>query len=235
MARAARDAARPVRTPARPIGSKKKRWYRRIPTGVIYTVIGGVLTVLILPAVTRQWDDRQKAHELKVALVAEMAATTARAIGESVTQLTTNQSELPIQGRWSTDSLRIEAKLNSYFSPAIVRRWQTHRTRVAALIRAAGAVSPVPHDLDSWEYVAVYDGVESIAGLTDDETKDLVSVLTEDHDDRQTSIEVAILFFAGLSDFLIDFENKVASAVLRAEPEGFSTTRRDLIRDITGI
>jgi hypothetical protein len=54
--------------------------WRRIPTPVIVTLIGLALSAWLLPAITRQWDDRQKAHELKSAIVAEMAAATAPAL-----------------------------------------------------------------------------------------------------------------------------------------------------------
>jgi hypothetical protein len=57
---------------------QRRRW-RRIPTPLIITLIGIVLSAWLLPAITRQWDDRQKAHQVKSALVTEMAEANARA------------------------------------------------------------------------------------------------------------------------------------------------------------
>jgi hypothetical protein len=64
----------------------KKRWrlyHLTLPTPVVATVVGVVLSALLslwlIPAFTRQWDDRQKAHDLKAALIAEMATASAQA------------------------------------------------------------------------------------------------------------------------------------------------------------
>jgi hypothetical protein len=50
----------------------RRRW--RIPTSIVVTFLGIALTAWLLPAFTRQWDDRQKANELKARLVQEIAA-----------------------------------------------------------------------------------------------------------------------------------------------------------------
>jgi hypothetical protein len=64
----------------------KKRLLRRVPTSLVVTLLGIALTAWLLPAITRQWNDRQKAHELKAAVVAQIAAATARALtgGEDI-------------------------------------------------------------------------------------------------------------------------------------------------------
>jgi hypothetical protein len=56
---------------------KKRRLLRRIPKSLVVTLLGIALTAWLLPAITRQWGDRQKAHELKAALIEDMAAATA--------------------------------------------------------------------------------------------------------------------------------------------------------------
>jgi hypothetical protein len=57
---------------------KKRPLLRRVPTSLIVTLLGIALTAWLLPAFTRQWADRQNAHEVQAALVADMASATAR-------------------------------------------------------------------------------------------------------------------------------------------------------------
>src|SRR6266513_667328 len=66
---------------------KKKRLFNRIPTSLLVTLIGIALTAWLLPAFTRQWDDRQKAHELKAALASQVAVATAKSLTRSREQL----------------------------------------------------------------------------------------------------------------------------------------------------
>ena len=61
---------------------KKRPLLRRVPTSLVVTLIGIALTAWLLPAFTRQWDDRQKAHELKASIVTDMASATAQMVGE---------------------------------------------------------------------------------------------------------------------------------------------------------
>jgi len=64
---------------------KKKpllRRLRRPPTAVLVTLLGIVLTAWLLPAVTRQWNDRQSAHTVQAGIVSDMTAITARALQE---------------------------------------------------------------------------------------------------------------------------------------------------------
>jgi hypothetical protein len=44
---------------------KKRPLLRRVPTSLLVTLLGIALTAWLLPAFTRQWDDRQKAQELQ--------------------------------------------------------------------------------------------------------------------------------------------------------------------------
>ncbi len=47
------------------------------------TLLGIALTDWLLPAFTRQWDDRQKARELKAAVITQVAAATAAQLVET--------------------------------------------------------------------------------------------------------------------------------------------------------
>jgi len=58
----------------------------RVPATVVVTLVGIALTAWLLPAFTRQWDDRQKERQLKAEIVKEMASATSRALvgGEAI-------------------------------------------------------------------------------------------------------------------------------------------------------
>ena len=56
--------------------TRSRRWLR-VPKAVLITVLGLALSAWLIPAMTRQWDDRQREHELKAGVVADMASSTA--------------------------------------------------------------------------------------------------------------------------------------------------------------
>jgi hypothetical protein len=126
-------------------GSRTRRaFWRRIPTPLLITLVGLVLSAWLLPAITRQWDDRQKAHELKSAIVTDMASATAPALigGEAnwkppvlrpgKTNVVDAGGQLPPATRarlghdWALASLRIEARLRAYFPKDVVQAWQIY-------------------------------------------------------------------------------------------------------------
>ena len=124
--------------------SRPLLFWRRIPTPLLVTLVGLVLSAWLLPAITRQWDDRQKAHELKSAIVADMASATAPALigGEAnwkphvsrpgkarvvhVEGQLTPAAKARLGHDWSLASLRIEARLRAYFSNHVVQAWQIY-------------------------------------------------------------------------------------------------------------
>src|SRR5215471_7729030 len=62
---------------------EKKPFLRRVrrpPTALFVTLLGIVLTAWLLPAVTRQWNDRQSAHMVQAGIVSDMTAATARTL-----------------------------------------------------------------------------------------------------------------------------------------------------------
>ena len=110
---------------------KWSRWRIKVPTSVTVTLLGVALTAWLLPAFTRQWDDRQRAHELEVGLVSEIAAATADAVttGETLqTQAGVTKSPRALAHRqWSTAALRLDGRLRAYFPDStVVAAWQIY-------------------------------------------------------------------------------------------------------------
>ena len=54
-----------------------------MPTPIVVTVIGALLSAWIIPAVTRQWQDQQKVRELKASLVTRIGRDTTEALVKS--------------------------------------------------------------------------------------------------------------------------------------------------------
>jgi hypothetical protein len=113
---------------------------------LVLTLVGAILSVLIVPAFTRQWQDRQKERELKRALVADIGASVTealktsqfvnlnlfgRAAGEPASgreqQRVFNESQI----EWEIQSARIGSQLRAYFpGTGLGRDWQEYSETV---------------------------------------------------------------------------------------------------------
>jgi hypothetical protein len=117
---AAPEAAEPQEKAEPQAEPRKRRWWRfKIPTAVIVTLVGIALTAWLLPAFTRQWDDRQKERALKAKLVADMAAASAQMVIEGEDFLASGRNAVPSGHRhslaWSRAQLMVGARLRAYF------------------------------------------------------------------------------------------------------------------------
>ena len=116
-----------------------------MPSSVIITLVGIALTAWLLPAFTRQWDDRQKAHDLKAAITNDMATATAQALFGGKTRYqagpngsllaavgpTTEASEAAAIRQWELSSFQIEAKLRANFTDrTISTTWREYSDSV---------------------------------------------------------------------------------------------------------
>ena len=125
------DAAAPE-APAKAteeIEAKPLRW-PRVPTPIVVAFLGLVLGSWLIPAFTRQWDDRQKAGELKASIVAEIASATGRALLDAHEAsiappgAASSGGAIPPAGKdWSVANLQIRARLQAYFGPRAVDHW----------------------------------------------------------------------------------------------------------------
>jgi hypothetical protein len=104
--------------------------WRRVPIPLLVTLIGIVLSAWLLPAFTRQWDDRQKAGEVRASVIYEAASATARALTDAQDAAfaetwkgSTRPTSPPSAKEWAVASLRIQARLQAYFEPDALERW----------------------------------------------------------------------------------------------------------------
>jgi hypothetical protein len=143
---------------AAPAAAKEKkplfRRLRRPPTALFVTLLGIALSAWLFPALTRQWDDRQKANELKTALVAQIASASAQALigGQDILVNRLRQisrvDAVPIrvtapagERRWAIASTAIETRIRAYF-PGVNIAWKAYAILVDGLLLDAAYVDP---------------------------------------------------------------------------------------------
>jgi hypothetical protein len=242
------------------VPAARRRWFQ-VPKAVLVTVAGLALSAWLFPALTRQWDDRQKEHELKAAVVADMASATARALvgGEAIWsgRRPTKQGRSRIGDQWALSAIEIEARIRTYFSSSVVASWLVYSWAVdrfidARHISAAAALQDAvnrevtldPRVSDRAAQLLVLgentDGPVPNFGLDPDSKTPnsdrtnlhkLSSMLAPDIR-RYRGLPREIVIWTALEKSLLGFEQAVADEILRSHATGFSTTRRDLLHDL---
>jgi hypothetical protein len=236
----------------------RERRRMRVPTSVVVTVSLALLSVWIAPAFARQWDDRQKARELQAAFAEGVASATAAAVGAGLTAIETGRRPTPrAREGWDADRLRVEAKLRAYF-PSRVPQWQSLATRIDVLVRyarpmhgAAAAGGPVWSENPSYRFLAIIlqqvlapeRKLRPAPPSREPRSKGgkLAAAVMRIGNDRQSSrrevrsarqLRIDHLQTTIRDDMLRSIE-LLNNAILRESPEGFSTSRGDLLRDLT--
>lgn len=62
-----------------PTKAVRSRWWW-LPKPILLTLFGAAISAWLIPAFTRQWQDRQKEREIKVALVSDIGDSTSDAL-----------------------------------------------------------------------------------------------------------------------------------------------------------
>ena len=218
---------------------KKRPRLLRVPTSLVVTLVGIALTAWLLPAFTRQWDDRQKAHEFKAALVTDMAIATARALtgGENLlySPRPTTARPSPARQDWSRESLQIEARLRAYLPAAAIDAWNGYAKIV-----------------DNALTVASGNPATDLRGLTTEPTYDPAYHQSRAYENAWSAaskslldfVRPYVLFFGGgglaskiakyaeLERRLLKLNQAIAMEVLRSHLDGYSTTSYGFFRDL---
>jgi hypothetical protein len=252
------DEAPEANVPAAAV--RRRQWFR-VPTAVLVTVAGLALSAWLFPALTRQWDDRQKEHELKAAVVADIASATARTLvgGEAIWsgRPLTKQGRSRIGDQWALSAIEIEARIRTYFSSSVVASWLVYSWAVdrfidARHVSAAAALQDAvnrevtldPRVSDRAAQLLVLGentdgpvpnfGVDPNSKTPTTDRKNLarlISMLAPDIK-RYRDRPIVIATWTALEKGLLGFEQAVADEILRSHATGFSTTRRDLLQDL---
>ena len=75
---AAGEPAERARESVSPNAVRPRLWW--VPKTLLFTLFGAALSAWLIPAFTRQWQDRQKEREIKVALVSDIGDSTSDAL-----------------------------------------------------------------------------------------------------------------------------------------------------------
>lgn len=244
---------------ADPAAARRSWRWMRIPKAVLVTLLGLGLSAWLLPALTRQWDDRQREHELKAAIVADMASSSARALvgGEAIwsERPLTKQARERIGDQWALSALEIEAKLRSYFPSSVVASWQVYSWAVdrfidAHHVSAAAALQDAVSRqtrLDSRvsdaaaQLLVLGENTQSpaprfVADTTTDKknVRLLKRMLSSDIERyrRKYEIQPIVARWTALEKRVLGLEQAVAEQILGSNAAGFSTTSRDLLNDL---
>jgi hypothetical protein len=237
----------------------KRPWrWLNVPKAALVTVLGLALSAWLLPALTRQWDDRRREHEFKAAIVADIASSTARALvgGEAIWsgkgRPLTDQERARLRDQWALSALEIEAQLRSYFPGSVAASWEVYSWVVDRFIDA--------------NHVSVAEGLgDAVNGqvrldsrVSDAAAQLLVSAETflppgptfagDRQTDRQSVRRLeqmlapdmkryrdengSISTWSALERRVLGVEQAVADQILGSDAAGFSTTWGDLLNDL---
>jgi hypothetical protein len=204
---------------------------------VLVTASITLLTAWLFPALSHQWQDRQKARELTAALVARIGKETSQALITSDFLSSERLRPSASPGRfnqeafnaldlaWRTSSAEIDAQLQAYYSQAVVRHWQQY-----ALLVQHTYFLPTPDRRQRMgtleelrKYVPMRFGTKTLDRLKSP------WIVRTGHVAGSTS---AVLAYLNVTAALLDEERELIAQILDDHPEGFSTRPQDLAHDL---
>lgn len=262
MEESAPAAAASKENVAEDVKPHRERRPRHVPTSVLVTFAGIALTAWLLPAFTRQWDDRQKAQELKAAIVADMASATARALvgGEAVwADPPRKVDRAKIADDWARSSLAIEARLRAYLPERIVTAWQIYtwmvdrftgggRAQAQAALNSADlslhGEPPIRLDSGAARAAAHVLNIGRLQGLVStgpsfeaNERLEKSALIGIEQDALEPYLESSddkseTSSLNEVQSSLVSFQEELTREVLAAHATGFSTSGRDLLNDL---
>jgi hypothetical protein len=223
---------------------KKKRLFHRIPTSLLVTLLGIALTAWLLPAFSKQWDDKQEARKLKAAFAAQIAAATADSLtrsrvvldGASRTRsgLTFTAATARLGEQWLTERIKIESELRAYADSgsaisALIAYDQTMQT-LFLLVSNPWAIQ----ELLAGSGIVAKKLARSLGQRVEDLRADLQIIIgggaRKPSDDLRAARDV--VFTSDLVAGVLDEENKLVMRVLGTHIRGYSTTAHDLVHNL---
>lgn len=214
-----------------------------VPTSVLLTVLLAALSVWVAPAFTRQWEDRKQARQLQAQIAEQVALATADlgqrinsfARAENLTGLT--ESEL-VKEYWQLKQAGIDVRLRAYFSPDMRSVWRTFNEFVEHEIGVVEMTKYVPPGDTGDAYESEKDWVEDLlqqmnslgraSGVEPpfgDPAETSEAWMARYESDPASAMGMLFAWMRGFVDEIVD-------RVMSEDPEAFSTTRADLLRDL---
>jgi hypothetical protein len=195
-----------------------------LSTPLLVTVVAALIGSLLLPSITRKWQDHQKALAIKTDLVSDMSQSASSAVANSrfiAAGLVGRSSQAAgaeqqawndVYRDWTTQGASIGAKLEAYFGPEIAAAWQKFTyalTDYVSLSASAGSGSGRrPQVEELYAYRSKLPGVH----------------LTRAHWQRLAGPPEGAEFeeaYSAVGRGLLARQNELVSTVLRAHASGF--------------
>jgi hypothetical protein len=206
----------------------------RPPKTLVLTVVGALFTLWVLPAFTRQWEDRQKAREIQSALVEEIAIASSEAhAAASAGTLGTNADAA--WDKWQVEQNKVEARLRAYFGANVVDEWTLYADAQGAVLAIAGidsdyaspwVVKPLPTSAS----IVIQAHVDTLLKAPGTERWSRPSIDNDYFASADPSLRASAVGYA--QDDLANSRSIVIASILAASPHGYSTSRRDLLSDL---
>jgi len=208
-------------------------WPSWAPKTLIVTAGLTLATAWVFPALTHQWQDRQKARELSAGLVTQISKQTSQAlvtsqffsggrnpflVAHQFNQKLFNQLDLD----WRDASAEIAGQLQAYYSPAVLDRWETYLRLVEKTYFLA--------TLDTSRRAATIRTLREHFGDTN--WKRWHGDLLRKPWVERAGALAAIKAYLRVSGALLGESSKIDDAVLHDHPAGFSTQPIDIVHDL---
>jgi hypothetical protein len=219
------------------------QWPAWLPKTVLLTAALTLLTAWFFPALSRQWQDRQKARELKASLVSQIGKETSEALitssfltwdrfpsSRDPSERGWNQevfNRLDLQ--WRRSSAEVEAQLRAYFPDRVAARWRAYSDLVWGTYRLIT-------DNESARPSTVLRLREEV-GVKQADLNVLSAPWVDKYGntvDRRREGRARIAYFRAYSA-LLSRRSAVIDEILRSHPAGYSTRLTDLAHDLLAI
>jgi hypothetical protein len=221
---------------ARPLPRSRPRWLANIPKTIVATVVVTLLSAWIFPALSHQWQDRQKAREMTASIVSQIGKNTSDAL---ITSAFVNFNRFPssddpsrrgfnqdvfnqLDREWRTSSAEVEAELGAYFPQRVVKAWRDYRDLVWGTYR-------LPTDNTSARPSTVKMLRREFRGELAAKLALMEKPWVGETTRRAGNAKNAYFF---VSQAVLERRSVVIDEILDSHPAGFSTRPSDVVHDL---
>jgi hypothetical protein len=198
----------------------------------VFTVVGALFTLWVLPAFGRQWEDRQKARELQASLIEDIAVASSEA--EAAAETATDGEDADAAwNEWQVEQNKVDARLRAYFGAKVVDDWKRYADAqgsvlAIAQIDSANARPWVVKPLGTVESAVIQTHLDTLLKAPGDHywTRQYM----DDFAGPDPALRGLAITFA--QDDLSNTRSIITAAILAESPRGFSTSRGDLLSDL---
>src|SRR5262245_34456769 len=202
------------------------------PKSFVFTVVGALFTLWVLPAFARQFDDQQKARERQSSLIEEIAVASSEA-DAAATAATSGADGTAAWDKWQVEQNKVDARLRAYFDADVVDEWARYADAESSMLAIAGidsdyvdpwVVKPLPADA-TMVIQAHVETLQKAPGTASWTRKYIDDFAGPDPALRGLAIEFA-------QDDLAESRSIITASILAASPRGYSISRGDLLSNL---